>query len=92
MLTRPAKGWMGLLQRAGKGGGFRNVIMVALEGNAYRVHGFEEHLERLLGQLTIVGDVEAETVELVVLIAARDAHVQPAFGQHVGHGHVFGKA
>src|SRR5262249_59831720 len=75
-----------LLYRAGCNMGFGHLVVPAVVAEEVLLECPIEYLKKLIGHLDLVVDVNAETLELVGLIAGPDAEHQAAPRDRIGAG------
>ena len=80
-----------VLHRAGRDMGFRHLVVLAVVAEELPAEGQVEDVAELVGHFEILGDVDAEPLEFVGLIAGADAEHQSAIRQRVGGGDLGGE-
>src|SRR6266850_648538 len=79
-----------LLQRLREDRGLRDLEELAVVRERTALEGQQEDVHGLLPPVAARGELQAEPLELVVLIAAPEADVDPAAGQQVERGDLLG--
>ena len=72
----------------------RNLVILAVMAERLLVEGLEDNVDLLLEELPVgvlVKQRRPKCLYLAGLVAATDAEDEPATGQHVAHGEVFGQ-